>query len=244
MSRVAPGAASAPGNGLQPKFRRIPEATVVRLPVYQRILAELVRGGTTTVASEELAGRAGVNAAKVRKDLSLFGSFGTRGTGYDTAFLLAQLDRALGADRDWPVVIVGIGNLGRALARSEGFASHGFRVTGLFDVDPAVVGERIGGLTVRHPDALAAIPQPARPAIGVIATPAASAQVVADTLVGAGVASILNFAPRVLTVPPGFLLRNVDLSVELQVMSFLLSRRDAEADSQGPARAGTGAVAG
>lgn len=216
----------------------------MRLPVYQRILVELVRGGTTTVSSEELAGRAGVNAAKVRKDLSLFGSFGTRGTGYDTAFLLAQLDRALGADRDWPVVIVGIGNLGRALARSEGFASHGFRVTGLFDVDPAVVGERIGDLTVRHPDELAAVSPSGPPAIGVIATPGGSAQVVADTLVHAGVASILNFAPRVLTVPPGILLRYVDLSVELQVMSFLLSRREAESDGHSPPRAGTGVIAG
>ncbi len=205
--------------------RRIPEATVVRLPIYQRILAEMLRVGATTVSSEELAARARVNAAKVRKDFSLFGSFGTRGTGYDTAFLAAQIERALGADRDWPIAIVGIGNLGRALANSDGFSSHGFRVAGLYDVDPAIVGSRAGGLTVRHVEELGGGEQPA---IGVIATPAAAAQAVADGLVGAGVSSILNFAPRVLSVPPSVLVRYVDLSIELQVMSFFLTRKDAE----------------
>jgi len=205
----------------------------------------MLRAGSTTVSSEELAERARVNAAKVRKDFSLFGSFGTRGTGYDTAFLATQLDRALGSDRDWPVVIVGIGNLGRALANSDGFSSHGFRVAGLYDVSPSVVGARVGPLTVRHVDELAAqtngspVATPAgsrpaesssglasRPAIGVIATPASEAQSVTDILVKAGAASILNFAPRVLAVPPGVILRYVDLSIELQVMSFYLTRRD------------------
>lgn len=198
---------------------------MVRLPLYQRILAEMLRAGAATVSSEELAARAKVNAAKVRKDFSLFGSFGTRGTGYDTAFLATQIDRALGADRDWPIVIAGIGNLGRALANSDGFASHGFRVAGLYDVDPAIVGSRVGGLAVRHLDQLDG---DERPSIGVIAVPAAAAQAVADALVGAGVASILNFAPRVLSVPPEVLVRYVDLSIELQVMSFFLSRRDGE----------------
>lgn len=211
----------------RPRPRRIPEATIVRLPVYQRILAELLRSGVTTVSSEELASRARVNAAKVRKDFSLFGSFGTRGTGYDPAYLVSQIDRALGADRVWPVVIVGIGNLGRALANSDGFSSHGFRVAGLYDVDARVVGTRLGGLDVRHLDELAG-EGAVRPAIGVIATPAAAAQIVADVLVAAGAASILNFAPRVLTVPPEVLVRYVDLSIELQVMSFFLSRRDDE----------------
>ena len=105
--------------------RRIPEATVARLPVYQRILEELLRSGTTTVSSELLASAAQVNAAKVRKDLSLLGSFGTRGAGYDAAFLIEQIDRQLGLDRVWPMVIAGIGNLGRALARSQGFAARG-----------------------------------------------------------------------------------------------------------------------
>jgi redox-sensing transcriptional repressor len=205
--------------------RRIPEATVVRLPVYQRILSELLRSGSTTVSSEQLADLARVNAAKVRKDLSLLGSFGTRGTGYDAAFLMTQIDKALGVDRDWPVAIVGIGNLGRALVNSEGFSSRGFRVAALYDVDPKVVDRRVGPVAVQHVDALAVTARNGRVSIGVIATPAAAAQEVADALVAAGVTSILNFAPRVLTVPPDVQLRYVDLSIELQVMSFYQSRR-------------------
>jgi redox-sensing transcriptional repressor len=228
----APGACrtlrAVAGDARAARPRRIPEATIVRLPVYQRILAELLRSGVTTVSSEELAARARVNAAKVRKDFSLFGSFGTRGTGYDPAFLVSQIDRALGADREWPVVIVGIGNLGRALANSDGFSSHGFCVAGLYDVDPGVVGTRVGPQVVRHLDELGPGEDrdESRPAIGVVATPASAAQAVADVLVASGAASILNFAPRVLNVPAHVLVRYVDLSIELQVMSFLLSRRD------------------
>jgi len=208
--------------------RRIPEATVVRLPVYQRILSELLRAGERTVSSEQLAERARVNAAKVRKDLSLLGSFGTRGTGYDTEFLIDQIDRALGVHEDWPVAMVGIGNLGRALVNSEGFSSRGFRIAALYDRDPAVVGQRIGPAVVRHVDSLRRANGAHHAAIGVVATPAAAAQEVADALVGAGVRSILNFAPRVLTVPPDVMLRYVDLSIELQVISFYLSRREDE----------------
>ena len=182
--------------------KRIPEATVVRLPVYQRILAELVRNSVSTVSSEQLATLALVNAAKVRKDLSLLGSFGTRGSGYDPAFLIAQIDRALGVDENWPVAVVGIGNLGRALTNSQGFATSGFRVTGLFDVDPAVVGEEIRGIRVRHMDEIPALATSERPAIGVITTPGGVAQQVADTLVEVGVTSLLNFAPRVLDRAP------------------------------------------
>lgn len=221
------------GDRTEARPRRISEATVVRLPVYQRILAELLRGGTTTVSSEQLASRARVNAAKVRKDLSVLGSFGTRGTGYDVAFLISQIDRALGVGRDWPVVVVGIGNLGRALVNSEGFSSRGFRVAALFDVDPAVVDQLVGPVTVRHADELPSLAGAERPAIGVVATPAAAAQEVADSLVAIGVKSILNFAPRVLTVPPDVLLRYVDLSIELQVMSFYQSHLDVEVGVEG-----------
>ncbi|HXQ18112.1 MAG TPA: redox-sensing transcriptional repressor Rex [Acidimicrobiales bacterium] len=212
------------GEGSEFRGRRIPEATVVRLPVYQRILSELLAGDQRTVSSEQLAVRARVNAAKVRKDLSHLGSFGTRGTGYDAALLVAQIDRALGADRDWPIAIVGIGNLGRALANSEGFSSHGFRVGALLDADPAVVGTMVGSVRVRHIDDLATVAAEERPAVGVVATPAAVAQEVTDALVSIGVPSILNFASRVLTVPPHVVLRNVDLSIELQVMSFYQAR--------------------
>lgn len=204
--------------------RRIPEPTVGRLPVYQRILEELLRSGTTTVSSDLLGSLARVNAAKVRKDLSLLGSFGTRGAGYDAAYLIEQIDRELGLDREWPIVIVGIGNLGRALAHAQGFAARGFRVTALFDVDPAIVGQHVAGVVVRHLDDLAAVVRDQTDAMGVIATPASAAQGVADLLVAAGVRSLLNFAPRVLNVPPGVLLRYVDLSIELQIMSFYQSR--------------------
>jgi redox-sensing transcriptional repressor len=217
--------------------RRIPEATVLRLPVYQRILAELERAGASTVSSEQLATLARVNAAKVRKDLSLLGSFGTRGSGYEPGFLIAQIDRALGVDANWSVAIVGIGNLGRALTNSAGFASRGCQITSLFDVDPAVVGEEIRGMTVRHMDELASLRAADRPDIGVIATPGWAAQQVADLLVRARVTSLLNFAPRVLNVPPTVQLRYVDLSIELQVLGFYRSHQEEQGRDGG---AGTG----
>jgi redox-sensing transcriptional repressor len=217
--------------------RRIPEATVLRLPVYQRILAELERAGASTVSSEQLATLARVNAAKVRKDLSLLGSFGTRGSGYEPGFLIAQIDRALGVDANWSVAIVGIGNLGRALTNSAGFASRGCQITSLFDVDPAVVGEEIRGMTVRHMDELASLRAADRPDIGVIATPGWAAQQVADLLVRARVTSLLNFAPRVLNVPPTVQLRYVDLSIELQVLGFYRSQQEEQGRDGG---AGTG----
>jgi redox-sensing transcriptional repressor len=208
----------------------------VRLPVYQRILAELVRTNVATVSSEQLASLAAVNAAKVRKDLSLLGSFGTRGSGYDPAYLIDQIEHALGVDRNWTIAVVGIGNLGRALTNSEGFASRGFNVTAIFDVDPAVIGEEIKGLRVRHMDEIATLRSSERPAIGVITTPGWAAQQVANLLVAVGVTSLLNFAPRVLTVPPHVHLRYVDLSIELQVLGFYRSRQDETAgrvDSDG-----------
>jgi redox-sensing transcriptional repressor len=206
--------------------RRIPEATIARLPVYQRILLEQVRAGITTVSSDQLAEMARVNASKVRKDLSFLGSFGTRGSGYDTGYLLAQIDRELGLDADWPVAICGVGNLGRALANSAGFTSRGFRISGLFDVEPSLVGSRIQGVEIVHLDDFEDTVAGDPPAIGVIATPASDAQGVADRLVDAGVGSILNFAPRVLRVPAHVLLRSVDLSIELQVMSFYLTHHE------------------
>jgi redox-sensing transcriptional repressor len=217
------------GGPTQPSGRRIPEATVLRLPVYQRILAELVRTNVTTVSSEQLAALAKVNAAKVRKDLSFLGSFGTRGSGYDPTFLITQIERALGVDKNWPIAVVGIGNLGRALTNSQGFASRGFNVMGLFDVDPNVIGEEIKGLRVRHMNEIASLRSTERPAIGVITTPGWAAQEVADLLVQVGVTSILNFAPRVLNVPAYVHLRYVDLSIELQVLGFYRSRQDERA---------------
>ena len=199
---------------------RIPEATVTRLPVYLRSLLELASDKVSTVSSERLAELSGVNAAKVRKDLSYLGSYGTRGVGYDVGFLVDQVGRELGTTRDWPVVIVGLGNLGRALANYHGFGSRGFRVAALVDADPALVGETIGELTVVSIDHLESVVGEGQVAVGIVATTPAAAQDVADRLVAAGVRSILNFAPVVLTVPEGVSLRNVDLSMELQVLTF------------------------
>lgn len=199
---------------------RIPEATVTRLPVYLRSLLELASDQVSTVSSERLAELSGVNAAKVRKDLSYLGSYGTRGVGYDVGFLVDQVGRELGTTRDWPVVIVGLGNLGRALANYHGFGTRGFRVAALVDADPALVGESIGELTVVSSDQLESVVTQGQVAVGIVATTAGSAQEVADRLVSAGVRSILNFAPVVLSVPSGVSLRNVDLSMELQVLTF------------------------
>ncbi len=226
MVRRAPASVPSPAMAPAPNFRRIPGATVARLPVYQRILLELVRGGTATVSSEQLAEMARVNASKVRKDLSFLGSFGTRGSGYDAEYLLSQIDRELGLDGDWPVAIVGMGNLGRALANSPGFSSRGFRVAGLFDVDPSLIGTLIRGVRVNHSNDFEEVSRRDPPKIGVIATPGPAAQEVAERMVRAGIGSVLNFAPRILMVPPHVLLRYVDLSIELQVMSFYLSHSD------------------
>ena len=202
-----------------PGGRRIPDATVARLPIYLRSLLEL-SPQTPTVSSEQLAESAGVNAAKVRKDLSYLGSYGTRGVGYDVEYLLEHMRRALGMTQDWPVVIVGIGNLGAALANYGGFGSRGYPVAALVDADPRVVGTRFGDLVVRHADELADVVSEAQIAIGVITTPAGAAQAVADALVAAGVRSILNFAPTVIAVPEDVSLRKVDLAVEMQILSF------------------------
>jgi redox-sensing transcriptional repressor len=215
--------------------RRIPEATVARLPVYLRSLVDLHAEQTTTISSERLAEMAGVNAAKVRKDLSYLGSYGTRGVGYDVEYLLFQMSRELGLTKDWPVVIVGIGNLGAALANYGGFGERGFPVGALVDADPAKVGTVLGGHTIRHVDDLPDLVGELGIAIGIIATPAAGAQDVADRLVAAGITSILNFAPAVLAVPPEASLRKVDLALELQILSFY-RQRDGAADG-GEARA-------
>ena len=207
--------------------RSIPEATVARLPVYLRCLIDMAERGTHTVSSEQLADAAGVNSAKVRKDLSYLGSYGTRGVGYDVEYLIYQVRRELGLEQDWPVAIVGVGNLGHALANYKGFAERGFRVVALLDSDERKAGERIGHLRVEHMDDLDRVVKDERVAIGVITTPAFSAQEVCDRLVAAGVNSILNFAPAHLQVPEGVFLRKVDLSTELQILSFHEQRRAA-----------------
>jgi redox-sensing transcriptional repressor len=207
--------------------RGIPEATVARLPIYLRALTILAEDGTATVSSEELAALAGVNSAKLRKDLSHLGSYGVRGVGYEVAYLVYQISRELGLTQDWPVAVVGIGNLGHALANYGGFASRGFSVVALFDQDANVVGESVAGITVSHLDDLETVVRDTGVAIGVVATPAVAAQEVCDRLVAAGVRSVLNFAPCVLSVPAGVDVRKVDLSTELQILAFHEQRRAA-----------------
>ena len=205
--------------------REIPEATVARLPVYLRALTTLADAGTTTCSSEELAAAAGVNSAKLRKDLSYLGSYGTRGVGYDVDYLRYQIAREIGVTQDWPVVIVGIGNLGHALANYSGFRSRGFRVVALLDADPTRTGEVVAGVDVRAFDDLEQIVRDHGVAIGVIATPALAAQDVANRHVDSGIRSILKFAPTVLSVPEGVDVRKVDLSIELQILAYHEQRK-------------------
>ena len=205
--------------------RGIPEATVARLPVYLRALTMLADNDVATASSEDLAEAAGVNSAKLRKDLSYLGTYGTRGVGYDVNYLRYQIAREIGLTQDWSVVIIGIGNLGHALANYSGFVSRGFRVAALVDIDPDRVGEKVGDLPIAALDDLASIVQERGVSIGVIATPAASAQDVCDRLVAAGVTSVLNFAPTVLSVPDEVDVRKVDLSIELQILAYHEQRK-------------------
>jgi redox-sensing transcriptional repressor len=215
------------------RSRVIPEATVARLPVYLRALLDLAENhGAVTVSSEDLASLAGVNAAKVRKDLSYLGSYGTRGVGYDIEYLLYQITRELGLTQDWPAAIIGIGNLGRALASFKGFSERGFRIVALFDVDDDVVGREVGGLKVKHLDDVKETVAETGICIGIITTPPAAAQEVAERVVDAGIKSILNFAPAVVNVPPDVNVRKVDLSIELQILSFYQQRMQAIATAR------------
>jgi redox-sensing transcriptional repressor len=210
--------------------RSIPEATVNRLPRYLQALVGLASEGTSVASSEELAAAAGVTSAKVRKDLSHLGSYGTRGVGYDVAYLIHQIRRELGLTQDWGIAIAGIGNLGHALANYKGFDARGFRVVALVDVDAAKIGERVGDLEVAHIDRLPELVREHGIAIGVIATPAPAVQDVGDRMVGAGIRSILNFAPAPLSAPPGVSVRSVDLAVELQILAYHEQRKAALAD--------------
>ncbi len=203
---------------------RIPEATVARLPLYLRGLDRFPVGIAATVSSDELADLAGVNAAKVRKDLSYLGTYGTRGVGYDADFLRFEISRSLGLANTWPVVVCGIGNLGRALANHTGFTDRGFPVVAAVDSDPAKVGTVVDGVPVHHPDDLTRLVREHDIAVGVIATPAAAAQAAADSLVAAGIVSIMTFAPIVLVVPDDVDVRAVDLAAELQILGFHLHR--------------------
>lgn len=203
---------------------QIPAATVSRLPVYLRCLAELPPAHTTC-SSEELAAISGANSAQVRKDLSYLGANGVRGVGYSVVDLGAQLREALGLTKIYRVAIAGAGNLGAALSNYGGFATWGFEVAAVFDIDELKVGSQVGGLAVSSLAELPVLVQDRGIEIGIIATPARAAQDAANMFTDAGVTSILNFAPAVVQVPDHVHVRRVDLSTELQILTFHLHRQ-------------------
>jgi redox-sensing transcriptional repressor len=207
-------------------LKRIADSTVRRLSLYLRFLEEFENAGLTTVSSEELAARGGTTSAQVRKDLSFFGSFGKRGLGYQVAELTQRMRRILGLERDWRVVIVGVGKIGAALAQYEGFRQRGFRVIGLYDSDPAKIGREILGLPVRPIESLAEDNREQPVDIAVLAVPGNAAQRVVDEVVAAGIVGIMSFAPIQLHVPSDVTLNTVNMAMELERLSFALSNRE------------------
>ncbi|WP_240983252.1 redox-sensing transcriptional repressor Rex [Acididesulfobacillus acetoxydans] len=202
------------------KTLKIPEATIIRLSVYSRYLTEVDRKGIITISSGDIAEGVGVSPAQVRKDLAYFGEFGTRGVGYNVKDLRRHILKILGLSVDWSVSLVGLGNLGLALSSYKGFRERGFVITSVFDSDPQKVGTFVHGVEVMPVERLEEVVRQNRTQIGIICVPSAASQEIADKLVRAGVQAILNFAPGVLNVPPEIELRNVDLAVNLEVLTF------------------------
>jgi len=201
---------------------KIPEATVKRLSLYLNCIAD-VGNSNSRISSEKLAKLARVNPAQVRRDLSYLGSLGTRGVGYDLSTLKNQLNIALGLVEGWSAIIVGAGNLGSALAQYEGFEDKGFAIVGLYDVDSKKISTKIAGLVVKHIEKINDDVKKYKVAIGIITTPSEFAQDTANLLIAGGIKSILNFAPsRIESTDSGVVIKNVDLSQELQVLSYYL----------------------
>ncbi|HUY89804.1 MAG TPA: redox-sensing transcriptional repressor Rex [Pirellulales bacterium] len=203
----------------------VPKAVVSRLSLYLRELEHLVRDGHETTSSHRLGGMLGFSDAQVRKDLAYFGHFGYPGIGYRCDELISAIKRILGTDQEWQAVLVGVGNLGRALLGYRGFQQRGFRVVAAFDTDPSKVGSRIEGLQVQHLDRLPEIARAHRIRLGMIAVPSAAAQIVADRLVAVGVEGILNFAPVTIVLPPTVQQVGVDLAIELEQLAFSVVNR-------------------
>ena len=204
------------------KALKIPEATIIRLSVYSRFLAQVKRRGVITISSGEIANGVGVSSAQVRKDLAYFGEFGTRGVGYNVGELYGHLMKILGLTSQWQVIIVGAGKLGSALTMYAGFAERGFKVVAVLDSDQRKIGQKLDSIEILPVSRLAEVAAANQSAIGIIAVPAEESQEVANTMVQAGIKAILNFAPRVLMVPEDLVIRNVDLSVNLEILSFYL----------------------
>jgi redox-sensing transcriptional repressor len=210
----------------RPSYRlpKIPEMTIRRLSVYTRCLLQLEEDGVKTISSQELAERFNLNSAQVRKDLAYFGEFGVRGIGYYVSGLKAELQRILGLDREWAVALVGFGNLGSALFHYRGFARQGFRIAAIFDDDPAKVHREAQGVPVFPVRDLAREIRSRAIQIAIVAVPAEGAQTVSDALVAAGIKAVLNFAPARIRVPRDVRLKDVDLSIELETLSFYLAK--------------------
>jgi len=195
----------------------LPEPTLARLPIYQRVASEWARRGESRIDSVNLGELAGATPTTVRRDLSYLGPLGTRGSGYDVAVLAAKIDEVLGQQLHFDVVVIGVGNLGRALVNSSNFLAHGAHIVGLYDVDPDLVGTPIGGHVVQS-----FASYDARAAVGIVCVPPDAAQAVADVLIAHDVPALLNFAPQVLNVPLGTVVRYVDFSIELQILLYHL----------------------
>ena len=200
----------------------IPDIVVGRLPIYLRALSFLAAEGTQVTSSHDLGKRLGISAAQIRKDLSFFGEFGKQGTGYNVGYLREQLLRILKVDREWRIALIGVGDLGRALAHYGGFVDRGFRIVALFDNDPAKTGQRLGDMEIIGMDRLAEVVSERGIQMAMIAVPAKAAQKVAEACVAAGVKAILNYAPITLKVPEGALVQHTDPVTHLQRMTYYL----------------------
>ncbi|MER3415798.1 MAG: redox-sensing transcriptional repressor Rex [Gemmataceae bacterium] len=202
--------------------QRLPRAAATRLSLYLRRVEQLLRAGATKVSSREIGHSLGVTDAQVRKDLAALGRLGQPGIGYDTHDLALVLRQTLGLHRTWAIVLVGVGNLARALLRYRGFREQGFHIVALADADPAKIGQTVEGLVIHSPEKLPELVAQTGAELAIITVPSENAQAVADQLVGAGIRGILNFAPAILHVPPGICLVSVDLTVQLEQLAFLV----------------------
>ena len=204
----------------------IPEVVINRLPVYARALSELAARGESVVSSQALGELLDVTPAQIRKDLSYFGRFGKQGRGYNVASLLAKLQEILGIDRQWRLLLVGVGRLGQAIAEYGGFGPQGFHITAAFDANPSVVGSEVGGVTVQDIEKLDSYLASNRIDIGIVAVPAQEAQIVVNKLVKAGIRAILNYAPITAHVPRDVSIRHIDPVLAMQSMTFYIKRAE------------------
>lgn len=202
--------------------KNIPNIIIGRLPIYLRALRHMQTQGEQTTSSQELGDLVGVSAAQIRKDLSQFGEFGKQGTGYNIGFLIEKLREILKVERVWDLAVVGMGDMGHAIARYQGFTNLGFRVAMVFDNNPALIGQQVGVFVIQDAKEMVSAIREAGIKIAMLTVPAAAAQEVANQLIEAGVKAILNYAPISLSAPPGVMLQYIDPSIGLQRMTYYL----------------------